>query len=220
MQRQHQPESEGLTLYLSTDSPRDTTLTDSSGQVLYDVHTECDNGTFTTHVSEGDVDLKAVEVARLRWTGVNLHAGTVTVAFREGQTLPVREWLCKSKMPFNKDSVTFVDGEGRKYKWKRYELYCEDDDYKQSIAAFHKSSVDESAKPPAPKEIRAMLKLSPRAEQVDDQVVCSFLFTEIERRMKEGYLRDGDVRARVSASSGYMNSGGSFGLLTATSTVM
>ncbi|KAH9928335.1 uncharacterized protein B0H18DRAFT_254950 [Fomitopsis serialis] len=136
-----------IMLTLTPDNPCNTTVTDASGKVLYVVYTENGKNASTTRVFEGNSD---TVVAELQWSDTGLVLGKVTL--RGGKTVPTREWMSKSKIPFN-DSVAFKDESGRRYKWKglspgrALELYTEDDGFKQPIAGFHKSITDRRVAP-------------------------------------------------------------------------
>ncbi|KAH9831664.1 uncharacterized protein C8Q71DRAFT_861669 [Rhodofomes roseus] len=185
--------SEIITFTLTPDNPCNTTITNASGEVLYVVYTESDQNASTTRVYEGKSD---TVVAALLWSDTGLVLGKVTL--RGEKEVPMREWMSKSMMPFN--DAAFKDKSGRRYKWKglsagrALELYAEDDGYKQPVAGFHKSIVDRRVSPPG--VIPATLRLAPRADEIRELLVCSFLFLENDRRAKEKSF--GDMRLRMA----------------------
>lgn len=78
-----------------------------------------------------------------------------------------------------------------------YQLFAEDDDYKECIARFYYSSKSWKTDPPT--TIPATLTLLPRAEEIHDLVVASFLYLERERRVKEAAT---NIRAEVNVLAG------------------
>ncbi|KZT67399.1 hypothetical protein DAEQUDRAFT_767139 [Daedalea quercina L-15889] len=191
-----------ITLTFSKDNPYNTTITDASGQVLYVVHTQSGKNASTTRVFEGTSDTVA---AQLTWSDTGLTLAKVTV--RGGREVLMSAWMSKSRIPFN-DSAAFKDENGRQYKWKglaagrALELYTKDDGYKQPIAGFHKSVTDRRQSPPT--VTPATLRLAPRADEIRELMVCSFLFLAIEKLSKEKGF--GNLQNRMT--------GGQLGMIT------
>lgn len=104
--------------------------------------------------------------------------------------------------------MTFKDDAGRQFKWKGnapglalevcsrlppsqrprpnncyLQLFSEDDKFAQPIARFHRSRKDNRTDPPG--QIPATLVLAPRAVEIQDLVVSSFLFLDRARRISE-----------------------------------
>jgi len=100
--------------------------------------------------------------------------------------MPLKSWLSKSAIPF-RDDVAFKDDSGRRYRWKgtalgqSLQLFTEDDNFRQPIARFYKSTMSSKTDPPS--MTPATLVLASRAEEIRDMVVASFIFVERERRV-------------------------------------
>ncbi|KAI0696785.1 hypothetical protein BC835DRAFT_1414020 [Cytidiella melzeri] len=242
--------AEVTTFTLSPDNPCNTIITRSTGDAVYSVVTEhTTKATFTTVRDAGDEIIGSLE-----WREVLPDKVTI------GSNRPVSlgDWLKKSKVPF-KDVASFVDDEGRKYKWKGLApgsapfLCSEDDNYTAAIARFTKSrriytptsglispsattlrpqgdpaastlslaptltdtasitstliDVSPSASPsttPARQFTPATLQLLPRAVEIQDLVVMSFLFLEKNRRTREqgGLSNERVVVANIAPMGG------------------
>ncbi|KAH9856603.1 hypothetical protein C2E23DRAFT_866008 [Lenzites betulinus] len=168
-----------VTLTLSPDNPSNAAVLDPDGKELYTVYTEHGKAT-VTHVQSADEEL----LASLEWRDVL--PDKVTLAGKS--PVSIRDWLHTSLVPFYlKDDVGFQDDAGRKYKWRgnapgrAFELYTEDDGFKEPIARFARSRVDRASGSRTP----ATLVLTARAAEVRDIVVISFLFLEKTRRTNE-----------------------------------
>ncbi|KAH9850261.1 hypothetical protein C2E23DRAFT_735357 [Lenzites betulinus] len=168
-----------LTLTLSPDNPSNTVVLDPDGKELYNVYTEHGKAT-VTHVQNADEKI----LASLEWRDVLPDK----VTLMNKSPMSIRDWLHTSLVPFYlKDDVTFRDDSGRKYKWRgnapgrAFELFAEDDSYKEPIARFGKSRTYRATGTSTP----AMLLLTARAVEVRDIVVISFLFLEKTRRTNE-----------------------------------
>jgi len=196
-----------LFLALSPNNPSNTKLISQTGETLYTVVTEFSRKETVTSVRNARNEL----VASLEWREVLPDK----VTYKNKKPVLMMEWMKKSIVPF-KDHVTFTDDEGRKYRWKGnspgwfLELYSADDNFTSAIARFHppepKSPLPTSAPDPGPDpaastpslartlvnpspepaDTPATLELAPRAVQIQDLVVTSFLFLERTHRMNEG----------------------------------
>ncbi|KAG9127235.1 hypothetical protein FRC07_000052 [Ceratobasidium sp. 392] len=82
-------------------------------------------------------------------------------------------------------TVSFSDDQGRKYEWRGYgaglQMVLFERHGKEGIAGFKKSRLNHSTGVVAP----AVLTLSPRAIEIADLVVISFLALEKQRRMDD-----------------------------------
>ncbi|KAG9104984.1 hypothetical protein FRC06_002904 [Ceratobasidium sp. 370] len=82
-------------------------------------------------------------------------------------------------------TVSFSDDQGRKYEWRGYgaglQMVLFEKDGKEGIAGFKKSRLDHASGVVSP----AVLTLSPRAVEIADLVVVSFLVLEKQRRMDD-----------------------------------
>ncbi|EKM58061.1 uncharacterized protein PHACADRAFT_252049 [Phanerochaete carnosa HHB-10118-sp] len=188
---------EDITLTLTPDNVSNTALVSETGRRLYTVSTEHGKATTTSVRNTRDE-----VIASLEWR--NVFPDKVTIGSKE--PILMTEWMKRSIIPF-KDDLTFTDGEGRKYKWKgnsagrSFELCCADDNYLSIIARFQRSrrvtspsslTAEPNASTPslAPTPVNptwtpAVLVLTPRAQQIQDTVVVSFLFLEKTRRINE-----------------------------------
>ncbi|KAI0833333.1 hypothetical protein BC628DRAFT_1308624 [Trametes gibbosa] len=177
-----------LTLTLSPDNPSNTTILGPDRKVLYTVYTQHAKAT-VTHVQNPH----GVVLASLQWRDVL--PDRVTLA--HNTPVSIRDWLHTSLVPFYlKDDVAFQDDSARKYKWRgnapgrAFELYAEDDGYKEPIARFARSRPDRASTGGATTTTTttmtpATLVLTARAAEVRDLVVLSFLFLEKTRRTNE-----------------------------------
>ncbi|KAI9000592.1 hypothetical protein BD414DRAFT_6328 [Trametes punicea] len=171
------------TLTLSPDNPCSAAILDAHGKPLYTVYTVHGKSATTTHVKNADEQI----LASLEWRDVLPERVTLG---RKGP-MSLRDWLRTSLVPFYlKDDVRFHDDAGRKYKWRgnapgrTLELFSEDDNFTEPIARFLKSRKDRRESG----EIwttPATLVLTPRAVEIRDTVVISFLFLEKSRRTNE-----------------------------------
>ncbi|CCM00080.1 uncharacterized protein FIBRA_02107 [Fibroporia radiculosa] len=171
------------TLTLNPDNPCNATISATDGLVLYVAHTDTGKNASTTRIFNAD----DVVIASLQWKDTGFSASD-KVTLGERAPVSIGSWLSKSMVPF-KDDVSFKDDTGRRYKWKgnspgrSLELYTADDNFRQTIARFHKSYIDRKVDPPA--LVPAKLLLLPRANEIRDIVVSSFLFLERSRRTGE-----------------------------------
>ncbi|KAG8719193.1 hypothetical protein FRC08_003420 [Ceratobasidium sp. 394] len=82
-------------------------------------------------------------------------------------------------------TVSFSDDQGRKYEWRGYgaglQMVLFEKHGKEGIAGFKKSRLDHTSGVVSP----AVLTLSPRAAEIADLVVISFLVLEKQRRMDD-----------------------------------
>ncbi|GJE96542.1 hypothetical protein PsYK624_127390 [Phanerochaete sordida] len=188
-----------LVLTLAPDNVSNATLTAEDGTVLYTVSTAHGDKTTTSVRNASDEVL-----ATLEWRDVLPDR----VAVGGAKQISMGDWMKRSMIPF-KDDITFTDDQGRKYKWRgnsagrSFELSCADDNYATVIARFERSrrvypsstvpaNQDPSASVPSlaptlvnPAWTPALLTLTPRAQQIQDTVVTSFLFLEKTRRTAE-----------------------------------
>ncbi|EKM58086.1 uncharacterized protein PHACADRAFT_252089 [Phanerochaete carnosa HHB-10118-sp] len=182
------------TLTFTPDNPCNTTITSSSGKVIYRVTTDASVKDPVTQVYDASDEV----IASLEWR--NVHSDRVILWGHD--PVAFSDWVKKNHMPFM-DEVSFKDDQGRKYKWKgtggtgRYlELHSADDNFKTVIARYTKSY-----RKPAPSDsgdggtgvIRTPgeLRLIPRAKEVQDLVVETLLFQEKQRRLQQGGLGEG-----------------------------
>ncbi|PBK75623.1 hypothetical protein ARMSODRAFT_1079833 [Armillaria solidipes] len=181
-----------LILTLQPDNPCNTTITDQDdgGKPLYQVYTQYEPSV-TTFVKNGAGDIMA------SWEWREIRSDIITLL--GASPTPVSSWLKKSIVPF-KDTVTFEDHAGRKYKWKgngpglSFELHREDDKI-QPIARFQKPrrTADSTY-------TRAQLIFDERGEEIRDLIVISFLVLEKSRRTTENStMNRADVLAQVPA---------------------
>lgn len=190
--------AENLALTLSPDNVSNTTLVSETGERLYIVITEHTKKDTITTVRNARDDV----IASLEWRDVLPDR----VIFGDTKPTSMAEWMRRSVIPF-KDDITFTDDEGRKYKWKgnsagrSFELSCADDNFSTIIARFQRSRRVHMSVPPetdasastlslAPTLVNhtqtpAILTLAPRAQQIQDLVVASFLFLEKTRSINE-----------------------------------
>ncbi|EFI26770.1 hypothetical protein CC1G_15693 [Coprinopsis cinerea okayama7 len=170
-------------LILTPDNPCNTTITDQeTGEKVYTVKTEHPDHSYTkvTRVSDGEL------IASWQWREIRSDLLTL------GKAPPVSSsgWLRKSKIPFV-HSVYFDDDQKREYTWKgnapgeTLELYTKGK--KNPIAQFKKQFryTDRKQTPPQEVNIPAKLTLDPRAFEIQDLVVISFLLLEKERRIRD-----------------------------------
>lgn len=191
--------SEAITrLTLDPDNARNTTITWEDGTVAYTVQTEMSDQGTTMRICKAGGSPVAIIQLRARGSPFNL----VSVALGDQEPIAIGKWLSTSMVPF-RNHASFKDDSGRKYKWKgtgpgeSLQLFAEDDDYKECIARFYYSSKSWKTDPPT--TIPATLTLLPRAEEIHDLVVASFLFLERERRVKEAAT---NIRAEVNVLAG------------------
>ncbi|KAI0346072.1 hypothetical protein BDW22DRAFT_716198 [Trametopsis cervina] len=192
------PESKAdiLSLTLTRDNPSNTTLVSQEGVTLYVVVSEHTKKAMVTTVRDAHEKV----VASLEWREVLPDK----VVYGDKKAISMGDWMKRSLIPF-KDDVTFTDDEGRKYKWKgnsagrSFELYSADDNYASTIARFYRSRRIPVTPPSDPTEgfastptlvntpttAPARLDLTPRAVQIQDLVVTSFLFLEKTRQINE-----------------------------------
>ncbi|KAJ3534053.1 hypothetical protein NM688_g7191 [Phlebia brevispora] len=201
-------------LTLTPDNVSNTTITSSTGEVLYYVITEHTKKATYTCVRNAQQEV----IASSEWQDVL--PDKVTIGNRKPMSLAV--WMRRSMIPF-KDDISFTDDQGRKYIWKgnspgrAFELYTADDRYTAPIARFNRSRrihVDPLATVPSDpaasvvsltptvvdsKGARtpATLVFLPRALEIRDLVVVSFLFLEKTHRINE---TESQNRADVVAS--------------------
>ncbi|GJE94564.1 hypothetical protein PsYK624_107340 [Phanerochaete sordida] len=129
-------DAEITTLTFSPDNPCNTTITSSEGDVLYNVVTEITKKTTYTQVRDADDEV----IASLEWR--EMLSDRVTIGDR--RPVPFSDWMKKSMIPF-KEQVSFVDEQGRKYRWKgigsgrSVELYSDHDNFSVPIARYHRS---------------------------------------------------------------------------------
>lgn len=185
-----------LTLTLTPDNPVNTTLTNAqTNQIYYTSETLYPRGPKSsyaiTHVcSKHGETLGALEwrdvrsdLVGLGEEGVELDEEGDAVGLKKGKEFPLSAWMKSSLIPFN-SSVSFEDDKIRKYKWKgcgtgeSMELWV-DDAPDSPIAQFQKS------RPRADPSTPARLLIAPRAQEIMDTVVISFLFLEKRRRATE-----------------------------------
>ncbi|KIP08048.1 hypothetical protein PHLGIDRAFT_127291 [Phlebiopsis gigantea 11061_1 CR5-6] len=189
---------DNLLLTLTPDNVSNTVLISEDGERLYTVITEHTKKTTVTSVRNSRDDV----IASLEWRDVLPDKVTV------GKNKPVlvTDWMKRSLIPF-KDDISFVDDRGRKYKWKgnsagrSFELFCADDSYASAITRFQRSrrvhpkissELNPNASTPSlaptlvnPVWTPATLTLTPRAMQIQDLVISSFLFLEKTHRTNE-----------------------------------
>ncbi|KAI0806280.1 hypothetical protein BC629DRAFT_1486675 [Irpex lacteus] len=175
-----------LTLTLTIDNPCNTTLVSQTGVNLYSVSTESTKKTTTTTVRNASGEV----IASLEWRDVRPDR----VTYGSKKDISLADWMKKSIIPF-KDDISFTDDDGRKYKWKgnsagrSFELYSADDNFTSTIAPNATSNALDSTPtlvdPPSSGRTPATLELAPRAIEIQDLVVISFLFLEKSRRTNE-----------------------------------
>ncbi|TDL23311.1 hypothetical protein BD410DRAFT_897749 [Rickenella mellea] len=162
-------------LTFENDSPCNTELFDEEGEILYTVETISPKSGNVTRVRNADDDI----LGTIEWR----ESLPDKVTLPGKQATPLNKWLKKSILPFV-NTVSFKDTSGRKYTWKgnapgeQLELYAEDYSSDAPIARFRQTH------PGAPK-VPAHLILSPRAVEIQDTVVLSFIFLEKTRRIRE-----------------------------------
>jgi len=138
----------------------------------------------TTDVYDSERSL----IATLRWK--DMASDVVTIPSKELEEKPLSKWLKKSINPF-KQTATFKDHVGRKYKWdteglrSQFRLMAPDVSKSVPIAYFERAQPYVTSENPLPTP--SMLHLTSRAEEIKEDVVLSFLFMEKERR-REMYL--------------------------------
>ncbi|KAI0950903.1 hypothetical protein AcW1_008086 [Taiwanofungus camphoratus] len=189
-----------VTLTLTPDNPCNTTITGEDNEAVYIVYTEHGKNASTTQVLNAEDKV----VASLVWRDTGVHRDMVTLG--GGTPKWLRSWLSKSIVPF-KDDVSFKDNAGRRYKWKgnapgrSLELYTSED-AEEPIARFFKSRMDNKSDPPS--LTPATLLLAPRAMEIRDIVVSSFLFLERDRRTNEKSIVSRSNALAAAARGGAM----------------
>ncbi|KDQ57340.1 hypothetical protein JAAARDRAFT_35968 [Jaapia argillacea MUCL 33604] len=172
------------TLLCLPDNPANCTLRDiDTHEVLYTVTSESTGKNPVTTIKNALGSVIATSEWRDAVRGHKLTLGSEN----GGVSMPARTWLKKSMIPF-KDTVTFEDTNGRKFKWKgnapglALELYGSDDKTRP-IARFQKSAKDYTSNPPS--ITPAKLLIDSRGMEICDLIVISFLMLEKDRRLSE-----------------------------------
>lgn len=181
-------------LSFKPDNPCNTLLVNEEGVEIYAVHTDfTDESKPTTRVN----DAHGKCIAEWVWRDVR----SDLLTFKDKPQIPASAWLHKSFIPFNSD-VTFEDGSGRKYKWKNispgvYPQLFSSESKSQPIARFQRALKDpQGVNHPVLRP--AQLLFDPRADEIRDMVVVSFLI--LERRRRESST-ESESRASVMAVS-------------------
>jgi len=197
------------TLVFSVDNPCNTIISDkTSGRTLYTVETHRVNGSVTSDVKITTYvyDWERSLIATLRWK--DIISDVVTIPSKELVEKPLSKWLKKSINPF-KQTSTFEDHVGRKYKWdtkglrSQFRLMAPDASKDIPIAYFERAQPYGTSENPQPTP--SMFHLTSRAEEIRDDVVLSFLFMEKERR-RETHLTAKFAEREVLSSGGGMTS--------------
>ncbi|EJC98638.1 uncharacterized protein FOMMEDRAFT_96132 [Fomitiporia mediterranea MF3/22] len=158
-----------LTLTLTPDNPVNTTLTN---QIYYTSETLYPRGPKSSYAITHVCGKHGETLGALEWRDVR---SDLVGLGGEGE-FPLSAWMNSSLIPFNSCI--------RKYKWKgcgtgeSMELWVEDAP-DSPIAQFQKS------RPRADPSTPARLLITPRAQEIMDTVVISFLFLEKRRRATE-----------------------------------
>ncbi|KAG5650406.1 hypothetical protein H0H81_012372 [Sphagnurus paluster] len=170
-------------LIFETDNPCNTVIFETdTGKVLYQVATEQGKETVTRVKNGGGETLAS-------WVWKDVRSDVITLG--NGTPVPVSAWLNKSLVPF-KDTVTFQDARGQKFKWKgngpglSFELYAEGNKT-EPLVRFHKSRTmwDHTVQPPTSRTEPARLVMDSRGIAIQDMAVISFLVLEKSRRTRE-----------------------------------
>ncbi|CUA70483.1 hypothetical protein RSOLAG22IIIB_08896 [Rhizoctonia solani] len=174
-----------LQLVFSKDNPSNTVLTplDEPGPA-YSVVAKLQNGSdmITTFrkSEQGPTDdwENTPVIATLRWREI----------FSDKISLGGNPFVSVSsifKKRFMSTTVSFSDNQDRKYEWRGYgaglEMVLFEKGGKEGIAGFKRSRLDHTSQKLHP----AILTLSPRAMEIMDLVVVSFLALEKNRRMDD-----------------------------------
>ncbi|KAJ1307541.1 hypothetical protein OPQ81_001638 [Rhizoctonia solani] len=174
-----------LQLVFSKDNPSNTVLTPLNGEgPTYSVVAKLKNGSdmvTTFRKSEqgvpDDWESKPI-IATLQWREV----------FSDKISLGGKPAVSSSnifKKRFMSTTVSFSDEQGRRYEWRGYgaglQMSLFEKGGKEAIAGFKRSRLDPITQTLDP----ALLTLSPRAVEIIDLVVVSFLSLEKNRRMDD-----------------------------------
>ncbi|VDB84764.1 unnamed protein product [Peniophora sp. CBMAI 1063] len=178
------------TLTFGRDNPSNTTIYDASGLALYTVATDLSNiSKPVTRLHRGDATL----VAEWTWRGT-LRSDLLTFPGRP--TAPASDWLKKSKMPFT-STATFT-AKGRELKWANnapglaLQLFAPESK-SEPVARYTRQHADRSADDPTT-VVPSRLLIKGSVQDVQDEIVVSFLLLERRRREKES-----DAVSRASA---------------------
>ncbi|CCA69097.1 hypothetical protein PIIN_02997 [Serendipita indica DSM 11827] len=176
----------GSRFIFTQDNPMNTTILSPERHQppLYKVETTFTDGTVTrverVQGGEGEV------LAKLFWGDLGydkIALGATGEKMRLGKVL--------KSGPFFSETVSFKDGQGRKYEWKgnrvglHLRLYALDTPG-TPIASFTKSRADERTG----KVIPAYLTINRRGQEILDMVVWSFCFLEKGKRSSENSYRN------------------------------
>ncbi|KZS89406.1 hypothetical protein SISNIDRAFT_489362 [Sistotremastrum niveocremeum HHB9708] len=141
---------------------------------LYTVKTYFSDKQVTTVVEKDGTG----QIASLEWR----ESTSDVVHLPPLEAVSLRDWMKPSLIPFNR-SVSFVDHHERKYNWKgngpgeQLSLWTKEVT-DGPIARYEPSHRWQPGK-------KAQLRLAPRATEIQDLVVVSFLFLEKHRRTNE-----------------------------------
>jgi len=202
-------DSGGLVLELTQDSPTHTNIIPVGGdKPLYTVSTQyAEKKNPTTIVFDSSGNL----LASLEWR--NVLADIVRYGDEKAKPLRITSWMSCGIFTGNK--VTFKDEQGRKYQWQGYaswgrnvspslSLYA-DDSPDQPIVTYLRPPGVSKPSDARPEEQRSKLILQPRALEIQDLAVVSWLFFEKARRAKlhRGMANHGHASLLGISSAGF-----------------
>ncbi|CAE7121214.1 unnamed protein product [Rhizoctonia solani] len=177
--------SSNTQLIFSKDNPSNTVLTPLDGQgPAYSVVSKLQNGsdmvTTFRKSEQGPTDDWASKpvIATLQWREVF----SDKISLRGKPAVSVSSIL---KKRFMSTTVSFSDDQDRKYEWRGYgaglQMVLFEKDGKVGIAGFKRSRLDHTTQRVNP----ATLTITPRAIEIIDLVIVSFLALEKNRRMDD-----------------------------------
>ncbi|KZV75725.1 hypothetical protein PENSPDRAFT_56168 [Peniophora sp. CONT] len=182
-------EPDYCTLTLGRDNPSNTTIYDVSGAAVYTVTTDLSNiNKPVTRLHRGDA-----LVAEWVWRST-LRSDLLTFTGRPAAS--ASDWLKKSKMPFA-STATFT-AKGRELKWANnapglaLQLFATESKT-EPVARFIRQHIDRSADDPTT-IVPSKLLVGKSVQDIQDEIVVSFLLLERKRREKEN-----DAVSRASA---------------------
>ncbi|KAG8984177.1 hypothetical protein FRB90_005488 [Tulasnella sp. 427] len=179
----HPSQRNSVTIWtLSNDNPHNTKILDTTdhNKIVYNIKPDFEGKHTMTNMYKGEGE--GTPLGYIEWH----EFFSDQISFKGAKKVKKGSYFSNG----GSFAHTFKDEQGRMYKWKGIgpglvpSLHCDDNfNPKVPIAQFTRSRMDRSVNPPA--VVPAQIFLTPRAMEVKDLVLFTFMVLEKGRRSKE-----------------------------------